>query len=192
MFLLTRSAAERPRYVQVIDSGIDRRVSLPYDVHQAGSATDTGSNLWNTLSILAGLVKDPANPTPQDANKLDLNDTMIVINCDFGRTPFKSSGGQPDPGSLGRDHWPNGFCSVLIGGPVAKGIAGSISDAANQGGVADIPFSPTDMRAALLLAMNINPFENENYPQGALSAQFAGAPDHTAAMIALRQTILGV
>jgi Protein of unknown function (DUF1501) len=118
---------------------------------------------------------------------------MIVINTDFGRTPFKSLGNAPNAGSLGRDHWPDAFCSVLIGGPImTKGVVGSISDAANTGAVADVPFTPTDMRAALLLAMNINPFEPENYPQGQLSPQFAGAADHTAAMQALRTTILGV
>jgi hypothetical protein len=193
VFLLTQPAAQRPRYVHVVDSGIHPRGGLPYDVHSAGNATDTGSNLWNTLSTLARLIKDPANPTPQDASKLDLDKTMIVINTDFGRTPFKSINNMVTPGSLGRDHWPDAFCSVILGGPITTtGVVGSISDAANTGAVADVPFSPMDMRAALLLAMNINPFENENYPLGQLSAVFAGAVDHTAAMVALRTTILGV
>lgn len=191
--LLTRPAAERPRYVHVVDSGINHRGGLPYDVHNIAHATDTGSNLWNTLTTLAGLIRDPANPTPQDPSKLDLDNTMIVLNTEFGRTPFKSNGNSPDAGSKGRDHWPSAFASVLIGGPITtKGVVGSISDAANLGGVADISYTPTDMRAALLLAMNINPFMTENFAQGSLSAPFAGAADHTAAMTQLRQTILGI
>jgi hypothetical protein len=191
--LLTRPGPERARYVHVIDNGIHTRVGFGYDVHEAAHATDTGSNLWNTLSILAGLIKDPLNPTPQDATKLDLNDTMIVINTEFGRTPFKSSGGVPNAGSLGRDHWPSAFCSVLVGGPITtKAVVGSISDAVNLGGIADISFTPTDLRAAALLAMNINPFMNENFAQGALSNAFALAANHDAAMIQLRQTILGI
>jgi hypothetical protein len=191
--LLTRASSERPRYVQVIDAGISSNFRLPYDVHNFAHATDTGSNLWNTLSTLAGLIRDPSNPTPTDSTKLDLTDTMIVINTEFGRTPYKSIGSVPDATSEGRDHWPSAFASVLIGGPITShGVVGSISDAPDTGGVADISYTPTDMRAALLLAMNINPFENENFAQGSLSAPFATAMDHTAAMIQLRTTILGI
>lgn len=190
--LLTRPAAEAARYVHVVDSGLTRP-GLPYDVHFAGNATDTGSNLWNTLSNLARLTRDPANPSPDDANKLDLANTMIHITMDFGRTPFKSQGDAPNAGSLGRDHWPQGFCSVLIGGPITTaGVVGSISDAVNLGGIADISYSPTDVRAAMLVAMNIDPFEPENYALGQLSSEFSTAPTHTEAMVRLRQKILGV
>jgi hypothetical protein len=190
--LLTRPAAERPRYVHVVDAGINR-FGLPYDVHDFAHATDTGSNLWETLTTLASFIKDPANPTAQDAVKLDLNDTMIVINTEFGRTPFKSSGNAVSAGSKGRDHWPSAFTSVLIGGPITtKAVVGSISDAANTGGVADKSYTPTDMRAALMLAMNINPFMNENFAQGSLSEPFASAASHNAAMELLRQIILGI
>lgn len=190
--LLTRPAAEAARYVHVVDSGLTR-AGLPYDVHAAGHATDTGSNLWNTLSNLARLIRNPANPTPDDANKLDLTTTMIHITTDFGRTPFKSLGDIPTSVSLGRDHWPQAFCSVLIGGPITTaGVVGSISDAADTGAIADISYTPTDVRAAMLVAMNIDPFEPENYALGQLSSVFSTAPNHTEAMIRLRQTILGV
>jgi hypothetical protein len=188
VFLLTRADPQGARYVHVVDTGVNKRGGLPYDVHSVGHATDTGSNLWNTLAALTRLIKDPANPTPQDADKLDLNNTMIVINTEFGRTPFKSFGNSPSAASKGRDHWPDAFCNVMIGGPIATPkVLGSISDAAGAGGVADISYTPTDVRAAQLLAMNINPFEAENYQQGALSSPFATAADHTAAMVALRQ-----
>lgn len=189
--LLTRPPDQAPRYVHVVDSGLTRS-GLPYDVHGAGHATDTGSNLFNTLSNLARLIRDPANPSPDDAGKIDLNNTMIHITTDFGRTPFKSLSGSPSAGSLGRDHWPQAFCSVLIGGPAAAGVIGSISDAANLGAVADASYSPSDVRAAMLVAMNIDPFEPENYAQGQLSSEFSLATDHTAAMIALKQKIIGV
>ncbi len=188
VFLLTRPAPLGARYVQVVDSGISKLVGLPYDVHTVRNATDTGSNLWNTLSTLMSLVRDPANPTPQDADKLDLSNTLIAINTEFGRTPFKSVGNMPVAASMGRDHWPDAFCSVMIGGPITTPkVLGSISDAANLGAVADISYTPTDLRAAQLLAMNIDPFEAENYQLGALSAPFAGAANHTAGMVALRQ-----
>jgi len=190
--LLTRPAAQAPRYVHVVDTGITRQ-SLPYDVHSAGHATDTGSNLWNMLSTLVGLVRDPANPSPNDSDKLDLATTLIHITTEFGRTPFKSIGDQVNAASLGRDHWPDAFCSVLIGGPITQAaVLGSISDAANTGAVATTSYSPTDVRAAMLVAMGIDPFEPENYALGQLSAPFSTAPTHTDGMVLLRQQILGV
>jgi hypothetical protein len=187
--LLTRPASQRARYVHVVDSGLTRQDGFPYDVHDAGNATDTGSNLWNTLSKLASLVRDPANPSPTDASKLDLDNTMIHITTEFGRTPFKSSGNSVNPASLGRDHWPAAFCSVLIGGPVVgPKVVGAISDA---GAVATTSYSPTDTRAAMLVAMGIDPFAPENYALGQLSAEFSNPPrTHLAAMTRLRDRIL--
>src|SRR6185436_10171071 len=51
VFLLTRPAAERARYVCVIDTGIEPRTDTgrPYDVHSINHPGDTGSNLWNTF-----------------------------------------------------------------------------------------------------------------------------------------------
>jgi hypothetical protein len=191
VFLLTRPAAERARYVCVVDSGIEPRVGLPYDVHQAGHAGDTGSNLWNVFQTLADLINDPL--LPADPAKLDLSDTLIVINTEFGRTPFKSSGNAPNSGSLGRDHWPQGYVNVLIGGPITTpAVIGSISDAANTGGVADISFTATDVKAAALVAVGINPFESENYALGQLSNPFGSAATHEDAMELLRTDILGV
>ena len=196
VFLLTRPAAERARYVCVVDSGIEPRVGLPYDVHLAGHPGDTGSNLWNVFNTLASLINNPADPP--DPNKLNLSDTLIVINTEFGRTPCKSEPAAPplgtacDPTSVGRDHWPQAFVNVLIGGPITtRGVVGSISDAANLGAVADISFGPTDVRSAALVAAGINPFESENYALGQLSASLTGVT-HEQAMINLRQTILGV
>lgn len=192
VYLLTRPSAQQARYVHVVDGGIVRQ-GLPYDVHSTRHVTDTGSNLWSTLSTLAGMIRDPANPQPNDADKLDLNETIIVINTEFGRTPFKSLGTVPNAGSLGRDHWPQAFCSVVIGGPITTaGVVGSIMDGSSTATVADIPYTPTDLRAALLLAMNIDPFETENFALGSLSAPFSTAMDHTAAMVLLRQKILGI
>jgi hypothetical protein len=48
------------------------------------------------------------------------------------------------------------------------------------------------MRAALLVAMNIDPFETENFALGSLSQSFASTLDHTAAAVLLRQKILGI
>ena len=192
VFLLTRPAADRARYVCVVDSGIEPRFGLPYDVHNAGHPGDTGSNLRNVFQNLADLINDPA--APPDPNKLNLSDTLIIINTEFGRTPFKSLGGIPDPvNSMGRDHWPQAYVNVLIGGPITtRGVVGSINDGADDLGVADISYAPTDVRAAALVAAGINPFESENYAIGQLSAPFGSALTHEEGMEGLRTTILGV
>lgn len=189
-FLLTRPAAERARYVCVIDSGIEPRFGLPYDVHNLNHPGDTGSNLWNTFQTLAGLINDPA--APADPNKLNLSDTLILITTEFGRTPYKSLGGNPDAGSMGRDHWPQAYANVLIGGPItSRGVAGSISDAANEMAVADIGYTPTDVHAAALVAAGINPFEFENYAVGQLTGSLQGL-SHEATMLNLKSTLLGL
>lgn len=196
-FLLTQPPAEAASSVFVLDSGLVRTF-LPYDVHSNDHAGDTGSNLWNLLDALVSLIRDPANPTPEDPGKIDLDDTMIIINTEFGRTPFKSSGMAPEPLSLGRDHWPDASVAVLIGGPIPavaaeapNRVVGSISDGADETVAADIPFSSTDMRAAALVAAGVNPFENENFALGSLTASLVGA-DHEATMVNLRQMLLGV
>ena len=196
-FLMTRPPAEAASSVFVLDSGLVR-TGLPYDVHSFDHAGDTGANLWNVLSALTSVIRDPANPTPDDANKIDLDDTIVFINMEFGRTPFKSSGDSPNPASMGRDHWPNASVAAIFGGPIpivadgtAGRVVGSISDGADESVTADVPFSSTDVRSALLLAAGIHPFENENFALGSLTASLVGA-DHDATMVNLRQDILGV
>ena len=200
-FLLTRPGAEAASSVFVLDSGLVR-TGLPYDVHALFSASDTGTNLWNLLDSLTSVIRDPDNPTPEDPDKIDLSETMILITTDFGRTPFKSTAISPNPASLGRDHWPDASVAVLLGGPIpleaADGVpdrvVGSISDGADETVVADIPFSPTDVCAAVQLAAGINPFASENFALGSLTSSLigGGADPHHSTMVNLRQMLLGV
>jgi hypothetical protein len=190
VFLLTRPPAERARYVCVIDSGIEPRFSLPYDVHNFNHPGDTGSNLWNTFRTLSELINDPL--AAADPDKLSLNDTLIVITTEFGRTPYKSLGGIPDATSVGRDHWPQAYTNILIGGPItSRGVAGSINDGLNELAVADLGFTPTDVHAAALLAAGISPFESENYAVGQLTGSLQGI-DHPTTLNNLKTTLLGL
>jgi len=197
-FLLTRPAEEAASSVFVLDSGLVR-TGLPYDVHNFNHAGDTGSNLVNLLNSLVSVIKDPANPAPGDDSRIDLANTLIVINTEFGRTPFKSDMNAPDATSLGRDHWPDAYVTVLMGGPIPDvvdgtihRVVGSISDAAALGAVADGPlYSATDMRAALLVAAGIHPFAAENFALGQITASLVGV-DHTETIENLRETLLGV
>ena len=189
-FLLTRPPETRARYVAVIDGGIEPRGGLPYDVHSFGHAGDTGSNLFNVFQALADVINDPSG-TP-DPNKLNLDNTLILITTEFGRTPFKSSGNFPNPGSMGRDHYPHGYVALFGGGPITNpGVAGSISDAPEFSAVADIPFSPTDVIATAMYAMGLSPFEQENLAVGQLTGSLQ-AINHLGTLHNLESVLLGL
>jgi hypothetical protein len=111
-YLLSRTGAESARHVFVADGGLDGSF-FPYDVHDAmangavrgSQATRTSVHLWNLLQKLATLIKAPGEVAP---GKIDLDSTLVVLKTEFGRTPYRSIGGAPNPASDGRDHWPQG------------------------------------------------------------------------------------
>jgi len=190
-------ATRRARYVGVVDGGLNNQ-GFAYDVHDSGGppgqAQRTSSNLWETLAALAGIIRAPGDPP--DPLKIDLESTLIVIKTEFGRTPFRSSGGSPSATSSGRDHWPDGYVNVLIGGPIqSAGVVGAISDGTGDTGqgVADpnANYKPQDIQAAVLLGVGIDPFADGNLPLGDLTASLQAA-SHPAAMVNIRHTILGV
>jgi hypothetical protein len=177
------SNTEAPaHYVCVIDAGL---VSAPgggaYDTHSSVHSSVTATNLWNVLATLRQLI---------DSNALDLNTTLIVLTTEFGRTPYRSSGGVPDPASSGRDHWPQGFTNVLVGGPIrSRRILGRIKDgdishggAAAENGVADAAnvFNATDVRAAVLLAAGIDPFADGLFGGADVSPSLVAIGDNVA------------
>ena len=141
------------RYVCVIDKGI----ANTYDTH--GGATlnhllHTTTNLYNILHHLAEVIHHPTN---NPSGTLDLNDTLVVINSEFGRTPWINA-------NNGRDHWPGGYAAMLIGGPISGGasIRGAI-DSADGFTLANHRYKPTDIRGAMLLAAGIDPFAVGNF-----------------------------
>jgi len=140
------------RYVCAIDTGI----TSTYDTHGDGSQMHllfTSANFYNVLHHLADIIHHPVN---NPSGTLNLDDTMVVINTEFGRTPNIN-------GNNGRDHWPQGYVSVLIGGPIAGGA--SIRGAIDASGytVAAHRYTPTDVRGAVLLAAGVDPFAEGNF-----------------------------
>ena len=154
--------------------------------------------MWNLCSSLAAMVNDEGE---NDPSKINLDDTLIVISTEFGRTPFKSTSNNPNAASNGRDHWVEGYAVAMIGGPIQqRGVVGTLSDtpAGSDGtgtGLALSDYSPTDVRAACLVGLDINPFEGELYPVGDIAPSIQEENSDTAheqTMINLRSTILGV
>jgi len=184
-FLLTRSSSDAARYVCVVDGGlIEASGGGGYDTHTSHHVDTTSRNLWNTLSTLAEVIQDPTQTA--DPNKINLSDTMIVLTTEFGRTPSRAANG--------RDHWPGGYVNVLIGGPITTaGIAGAIQDASGNADPMRV-YSPTDVRAAALLAAPVDPFAEGVFGVGDVSNSLrvtgTGGEDRTSERI--RQQILGV
>lgn len=144
---------EPASYVCVSDSGL---VGPPggggYDTHQH-NARDTAANFDH---LLAGLVAIINAPGEADPTKLSLDDTLIVLNTEFGRTPLPQDGGD------GRNHHPGGYVTAFIGGPITaaeRGVWGAIGP---DGFAAEFA-TPGENRVAALLALGIWPFAPEGY-----------------------------
>jgi hypothetical protein len=174
-YLLANSPA---RYAFVVDKGLQEHpMGGGYDTHGGDHINHHGVNLWNVLGTLRELI---------DAGTLDLNTTLVVLTTEFGRTPTRSGNG--------RDHWPFGYVNVLIGGPVTQGVAGAIASSATASvdGLADAVghYNPADVRAAVLLAAGIYPFENEGF--GVRDLSF-GTPtsQHRDLLLTLKTDVLG-
>ena len=115
--LLARRLVESGvRYVQLFDWG--------WDFHGNGPAEGLRQGLTNKSATMdkpvAALIKD------LKARGM-LDDTLIVIGGEFGRTPFRE--GRTEKGKvLGRDHFPDCYSMVLAGGGVRGGLMHGESD----------------------------------------------------------------
>jgi hypothetical protein len=158
--LLTHPS-EPASYVCVSDVGLERASGGGgYDTHSS-NAQDTAMNFDNLMHALIGIVNAPGENNPR---KLSLDDTLIILNTEFGRTPTRQD-------TSGRNHHPYGYVTAFIGGPIStteRGVSGAIGRDGNASAFA----TPAENRMAALLAMGIWPFAAEGY-------NVADAPDAT-------------
>lgn len=140
---------EPAAYVCISDTGLrEASGGGGYDTHTE-NARDTAMNFDNLLKALTEIINAPGEADP---TKLSLDDTLIVLNTEFGRTPWKQ-------GNTGRNHHPYGYATAFIGGPVQKGVSGAIG----RDGMASRYATPSENRIAALLAMGIWPFAAEGF-----------------------------
>ena len=115
--LLARRLVEQGvRYVQLFDWG--------WDFHGTEGTTDLKGGLTNKCATMdkpvAALIRDLKQ-------RGLLEDTLIVLGGEFGRTPFRE--GRTAGGALlGRDHYPDCFTTVVAGGGVKGGFTHGESD----------------------------------------------------------------
>lgn len=143
---------EPAAYVCVSDVGLERASGGGgYDTH-SGNAQDTAMNFDNLMQALLGIINAPGETDPK---KLNLDDTLIILNTEFGRTPTRQD-------TSGRNHHPYGYATAFIGGPITsaqKGVSGAIGRDGNATQFA----TPAENRMAALLAMGIWPFGGEGF-----------------------------
>ena len=148
-----------------------------YDTHSQ-HLPDTSRNLVSMLESLVSVINEPGEGDPA---KIDLDKTMIVLNTEFGRTPFVQAGTGD-----GTNHHPYGYVTVLIGGPVNSDQAGIVG-AIGPDGWADRYVTPVESRAAVLAAMGIYPFSQEGFAIGDLR----GFADEKDGLAWLNEIVLG-
>ncbi len=162
---------EPASYVCVSDIGLyEASGGGGYDTHDDNSR-DQAMNFDNMLRNLLGIINAPGETDP---TKLDLDDTLIILNTEFGRTSFRQ-------GQTGRNHHPYGYVTALIGGPITtaeKGIYGNIKNSS----VAQLYATPAENRIAALLALGIWPFSPEAF---AVSDVLGAATEEEAATMAI-------
>jgi hypothetical protein len=115
--LLARRLVEQGvRYVQLFDWG--------WDFHGTGPSEDIRDGLTNKCRTMdrpvAALIRDLRQ-------RGLLDETLIVLGGEFGRTPFRE--GRTAKGNvLGRDHFPDCYTMVLAGAGIKGGYAHGESD----------------------------------------------------------------
>ena len=111
--IVARRMAERGvRFIEVIDKGSD--TASNWDNH--GDMAKHASLAKGVDQPIAALIKDLKS-------RGMLNDTLVVITTEFGRTPTVSKAD-----NKGREHHSNCYSSILVGGGTKAGITYGTSD----------------------------------------------------------------
>ncbi|MFT5430928.1 MAG: hypothetical protein ACI9OJ_001607 [Myxococcota bacterium] len=170
------------RYVMMCDGGLyPDPLGMGYDSHPE-HVFSQGANIVHAMDAVANQINRPDENNP---NKLDLDKHFVLLNTEFGRSPFPEFT-KTNPIGLGTNHWPWGYVVVGLGSFVDEersGIVGAIGPE----GHAVHGTTPAEHRAAMLLAMGIWPFTREGFGVG----DIRGVDDRVAAAMKLRADVLG-
>lgn len=142
--LLARRLIERGvSFVTVNNRGWDTHNDLYTRLKEGYTGAKVGVGLIPSLDLaLTALIGDL-----NERGMLD--ETLIVVMGEFGRTPKLNTAG-------GRDHWPRVFSTVLAGGGVQGGQVIGASDAVGEG-PKDRPVTPSDLAATIYTLLGIDP-----------------------------------
>ena len=134
------------RFVDVYWDGYSAKVPTDLDPYW-----DTHSNNFDPAQA-----REPAVPRPDVRALLDdlsdsglLDETLVVMMSDFGRTPRVN-------GTAGRDHWTYCYSVVFAGAGIRGGTVCGASDA-HAAYVKDRPVRPADICATIYHCLGIDP-----------------------------------
>lgn len=142
--LLARRLIERGvGLVTVVQSGWDTHQNLVLSLRDGFSGAKIGVGLVPTFDqAFSALIED------LQQRRL-LEETLVVVMGEFGRTPKLNTGG-------GRDHWPRVFSVVLAGGGVRGGQVIGASDRIGESPL-HRPCSPSDLAHTIYTLLGIDP-----------------------------------
>jgi len=114
---------------------------------------------WDHHGGIEGFMNEICPPTDRAAAGLLvdlgrrglLDETLVVIGGEFGRTPM----GQGGKGAIGRDHHIKGFSMVLAGGGIRGGVTHGATDDFGYHAVQD-PVHVRDLHATMLHLLGID------------------------------------
>ncbi|MCA9177843.1 MAG: DUF1501 domain-containing protein [Planctomycetales bacterium] len=122
-------------------------VDMPHWDNHSKIEEGHGSKLVHVDRAVAALIEDLV-----DRGMLD--DVMVVVMGEFGRTPRLNSG-QPGIPIPGRDHWGNAISAMVAGGGVQGGqVVGATNDKAEH--PIARPLTPGDLLASIYHALGID------------------------------------
>ncbi len=180
--LLTRADGQA-RFVTWIDTGINPHPTGGHDNHTLHTAY-AAQNITHTLAAIAGIIGT-------GPGQLNLDTTMIIVNTEFGRTPHR----QEQAGQTGTNHWPWGYITLFIGGPIrSAGCYGSVDyrpEAATTDGVDGYAIdyvTPAENRMMVMEALGMYPFSSQSFAVG----DVRGVTDEENAARRIRDIYLGV
>jgi hypothetical protein len=130
-------------FVTVNHRGWDTHADLYTRLKEGFTGAKTPVGLIPTLDQAVSALTDDL------ADRGLLDETLIVVMGEFGRTPKLNTQG-------GRDHWPRVFSVALAGGGISGGQVIGASDR-NGESPADQPVTPGDLTATIYSRLGIDP-----------------------------------
>ena len=109
---------------------------------------DTHQNIFTSMPLLCQTMDRAVAALLADLQRIGkLDDTVVVLTTEFGRTPIVNQ-------NIGRDHYPQAFTSVLAGGGFKGGyVYGKTSEGAEE--VTENPVTIPDFNATIAYALGI-------------------------------------
>jgi uncharacterized protein (DUF1501 family) len=133
---------------RLVEQGV-RFVQIFHGSNGGAGSWDAHGGLKTNHSTLCAQVDRPIAALVKDLKQRGmLDETLIVIGTEFGRTPGTQ-------GSDGRDHHPFGFSVVMAGGGLKGGIAHGATDALGFHAIENRHYV-TDIHATVLRQMGID------------------------------------